>query len=68
MDELLNIKKAVKPQEILLVVDSMTGQDAVNVAQSFNEKLGVDGIILTKLMVIQEVELLYQLKLLQENR
>jgi signal recognition particle subunit SRP54 len=49
MDELLNIKKAVKPQEILLVVDSMTGQDAVNVAQSFNEKLGVDGIILTKL-------------------
>lgn len=49
MDELLNIKKAIKPAEILLVVDSMTGQDAVNVAESFNEKLGLDGIILTKL-------------------
>lgn len=49
MEELSNIKKAVKPHEILLVVDSMTGQDAVNVAESFNEKLGVDGIILTKL-------------------
>lgn len=49
MDELLNIKKEVKPHEILLVVDSMTGQDAVNVSESFNEKLGVDGVILTKL-------------------
>lgn len=49
MEELANIKGSVKPHEILLVVDSMTGQDAVNVAQSFNEKLGVDGIILTKL-------------------
>jgi len=49
MDELSYIKKAVHPQEILLVVDAMTGQDAVNVAQSFNEKLGIDGIILTKL-------------------
>jgi signal recognition particle subunit SRP54 len=49
MDELINVKKAVKPQEILLVVDAMTGQDAVNVAESFNEKLGIDGIILTKL-------------------
>ncbi|NMB34047.1 MAG: signal recognition particle protein [Clostridium sp.] len=49
MDELKNIKNAVKPHEILLVVDSMTGQDAVNVAESFDEKLGVDGIILTKL-------------------
>jgi len=49
MDELDRIKKAVHPHEILLVVDSMTGQDAVNVAESFNEKLGVDGIILTKL-------------------
>ena len=49
MDELKNIKISVKPQEILLVVDSMTGQDAVNVAESFNEKLGVDGVILTKL-------------------
>ncbi|GAE89960.1 signal recognition particle protein [Acetivibrio straminisolvens] len=49
MEELQNIKEAVRPQEILLVVDSMTGQDAVNVAESFNEKLGFDGIILTKL-------------------
>lgn len=49
MNELVNIKQAVKPHEILLVVDSMTGQDAVNVSQSFNEKLGVDGLILTKL-------------------
>ena len=49
MDELKRIKAAVKPQEILLVVDAMTGQDAVNVAQSFNEKLGIDGIVLTKL-------------------
>lgn len=49
MDELKRIRQAVKPQEILLVVDSMTGQDAVNVAGSFNEKLGIDGIILTKL-------------------
>jgi signal recognition particle subunit SRP54 len=49
MDELSNMKSAVKPHEILLVVDSMTGQDAVNVAEGFNQKLGVDGIILTKL-------------------
>lgn len=49
MDELLNIKQSIKPTEILLVVDSMTGQDAVNVAESFNEKLGLDGVILTKL-------------------
>ncbi len=49
MDELLNIKKGLHPTEILLVVDSMTGQDAVNVAESFDEKLGIDGIILTKL-------------------
>ncbi|MBP3636920.1 MAG: signal recognition particle protein [Clostridia bacterium] len=49
MDELARIKDTVKPQEILLVVDAMTGQDAVNVAQSFNEKLSIDGVILTKL-------------------
>jgi len=49
MDELKRIKEAVKPQEILLVVDSMTGQDAVNVAGTFNEKLGIDGVVLTKL-------------------
>jgi len=49
MQELKNVKSNVKPHEILLVVDSMTGQDAVNVAESFNQNLGVDGIILTKL-------------------
>lgn len=49
MDELVNIKKEIRPTEILLTVDAMTGQDAVNVAQSFNEKLGIDGVILTKL-------------------
>ena len=49
MDELADIKENTKPTEILLVVDSMTGQDAVNVAESFNEKLGIDGVILTKL-------------------
>ncbi|MDR1704595.1 MAG: signal recognition particle protein [Clostridiales bacterium] len=49
MAELSNIKTAVKPQEILLVVDAMTGQDAVNVAESFSEKVGVDGVIITKL-------------------
>ncbi len=49
MDELKSIKKTVKPHEILLVVDAMTGQDAVNVAESFNEALGIDGVILTKL-------------------
>ena len=49
MDELLNIRAKVSPQEILLVVDAMTGQDAVNVAATFDEKLGLDGIIVTKL-------------------
>lgn len=49
MEELKNIKNAVKPQEILLVVDAMTGQDAVNVAESFSGKLGIDGVIMTKL-------------------
>lgn len=49
MEELQNIKSEVKPHEILLVVDSMTGQDAVNVAQNFNDALGVDGVVLTKL-------------------
>ena len=49
MDELKNIKTAVRPQEILLVVDAMTGQDAVTVAESFDTQLGIDGIILTKL-------------------
>lgn len=49
MNELENVKKQVEPDEILLVVDSMTGQDAVNVADTFNAKLDVTGIILTKL-------------------
>lgn len=49
MNELRNIKEKVEPNEILLVVDSMTGQDAVNVAESFNSKLDISGIILTKL-------------------
>lgn len=49
MDELARIEAAVKPQEILLVVDAMTGQDAVNVAKTFNEKLEISGVILTKL-------------------
>ena len=49
MDELKNIKAAVKPNEILLVVDAMTGQDAVNAAQTFNEYLDIDGVILSKL-------------------
>lgn len=49
MEELYNIKTVVKPQEILLVIDAMTGQDAVNVAKSFDDKLGIDGTIITKL-------------------
>ncbi|PKP52009.1 MAG: signal recognition particle protein [Bacteroidetes bacterium HGW-Bacteroidetes-1] len=49
MNEISNIKKAVQPQEILFVVDSMTGQDAVNTAKAFNDKLDYDGVVLTKL-------------------
>ena len=49
MQELKNLKTNVKPHEILLVVDSMTGQDAVNVAESFSSNLGIDGVVLTKL-------------------
>jgi signal recognition particle subunit SRP54 len=49
MDELKNIKSEVKPNEVLLVVDSMTGQDAVNVAESFNGSLDISGVVLTKL-------------------
>ena len=49
MDELRNIKAAVKPNEILLVVDAMTGQDAVNAATAFDQALGIDGVMLTKL-------------------
>ena len=49
MNEISNIKEAVNPQEILFVVDAMTGQDAVNTAKAFNDKLNFDGVILTKL-------------------
>ena len=49
MEELKKLKTNVKPHEILLVVDAMTGQDAVNVATSFNETVGIDGVIITKL-------------------
>ncbi len=49
MNELLDIKKIAEPNEIILVVDAMTGQDAVNVAESFDKALGIDSVILTKL-------------------
>ncbi len=49
MDELSRLKKEIKPHEVLLVVDALTGQDAVNAAEGFNDKLGIDGIIMTKL-------------------
>ena len=49
MDELKRLKTNIKPHEILLVVDSMTGQDAVNVAEKFNTTVGIDGVVLTKL-------------------
>ena len=49
MQELSNLKQVTKPHEIMLVVDAMTGQDAVNVAETFNSRLGIDGVILTKL-------------------
>ena len=49
MNEISSCKKAINPDEILFVVDSMTGQDAVNTAKEFNERLNFDGVILTKL-------------------
>ncbi|MDH7576798.1 MAG: signal recognition particle protein [Bacillota bacterium] len=49
MEELKNLKETLRPQEIFLVVDAMTGQDAVNIAKSFHEELGLTGVILTKL-------------------
>lgn len=49
MDELKDLKKNVKPHEILLVVDALTGQDAVNIASGFNDALGIDGIVMTKM-------------------
>ncbi len=49
MDEITRVKKAIQPQETLFVVDSMTGQDAVNTAKAFNDRLNIDGVVLTKL-------------------
>ena len=49
MDELVQLKKGIRPHEILLAVDALTGQDAVNIAEGFNEKLGIYGIIMTKM-------------------
>ncbi|MBP9080766.1 MAG: signal recognition particle protein [Flavobacteriales bacterium] len=49
MDEIARIKKAISPQETLFVVDAMTGQDAVNTAKAFNDRLNIDGVVLTKL-------------------
>lgn len=49
MNELVNLKKSIKPHEIMLVVDAMTGQEAVNVASTFNEKVGIDSITMSKL-------------------
>ncbi len=49
MDELIEVRSVIEPHETLLVVDAMTGQDAVNVAENFNEKIGIDGVILTKM-------------------
>ena len=49
MDEITRVKAAIKPQETLFVVDAMTGQDAVNTAKAFNERLNIDGVVLTKL-------------------
>ena len=49
MQELANIKEAISVDQTVLVVDAMTGQDAVNVAETFGEKVGIDGVILTKM-------------------
>jgi len=49
MTELKDVREILKPKEVLFVADAMTGQDAVNIAKSFNEKIGIDGIILTKM-------------------
>ena len=49
MNEIYNVKQAIQPQETLFVVDSMTGQDAVNTAKAFNDKINFDGVVLTKL-------------------
>ena len=49
MDEIYRLKQALNPDETLFVVDSMTGQDAVNTAREFNDRLDIDGVVLTKL-------------------
>jgi signal recognition particle subunit SRP54 len=49
MTEIANVHKAIQPQETLFVVDSMTGQDAVNTAKAFNDRLNFDGVILNKI-------------------
>ena len=49
MQEIENIKEAISPNETLFVVDSMTGQDAVNTAKAFNDRINYDGVVLTKL-------------------
>jgi signal recognition particle subunit SRP54 len=60
MLELREIKTQIKPKEVLLVADAMTGQDAVNIAKNFNERLGIDGIILTKWMAMHGEEQLFR--------
>jgi len=49
MKELQDVREILQPKEVLFVADAMTGQDAVNIAKSFNEKIGIDGVILTKM-------------------
>ena len=68
MQELADIKANVNVDCTILTVDAMTGQDAVNVAKTFAEKVGIDGVILTKWMVIPEVVLHFPLKQLPENQ
>ena len=68
MDELKRLKTEVRPHEILLVVDSMTGQDAVNVAEKFNETVGIDGVVLTKLDGDTRGGAALSVKKLQENQ
>ena len=62
MAELEEIKNTVTVHQTILVIDAMTGQDAVNVAKEFDEKIGVDGVIVTNWTVTQEVVLRYPLR------
>lgn len=68
MAELKNIKSSFNPHEILLVVDGMTGQDAVNVAKGFNELLNITGVVLTKLDGTRVEEPHFLLKKWQEGQ